>query len=187
MLWAKNLSMYQKIVLMIFFVAFLGPFSLIFTGNFVPTTSHNRLALYFSLALTSILSIFIFYLYKNRLWISRLDWNRYSKLKKNIAVFASFATVVGIFWIDLAISLPHLYTEIFGKRALTIDTVTKENHYSRRSCEYRIQPRSIDFALFKFCISDTTYDRLPDENLRAKLILKQSRFGYAVEDIRVIN
>jgi hypothetical protein len=95
--------------------------------------------------------------------------------------------IFGLFWVNIAISAPKLYTSAFGEIDIMHDVVKKKKTSSRRSCDYRLEPRSINTAFFHYCISESDYNRLPGDEIKSELLLKKSSFGYIVKHIRVTN
>jgi len=95
--------------------------------------------------------------------------------------------IFGLFWINFSISAPQLFTLLFGAETVKRDVVLKDRHYSRKSCNYRLEPQSINAIFFHYCISEGSYNNLPDTKMESELLIKQSVLGYIVEDIRLIH
>jgi hypothetical protein len=184
-LWRKGSTKYQKIVAGALSASLIGPLFMIFTHNFVAKTFVSSSAIYISLALTLLSFTLVWYLRSKKLWEPAPVWYSYSKLTRTLIIPFAPIFIFGLFWVNFAISAPHLYTVIFGTEGIRNDVIRKDKHHSRRSCDYRLEPKSIDAIFFHFCISEEFYNRLPDGDLYGELVVKESSLGYAVEDIRI--
>ena len=187
MFFSNGATKCQKIVASLFSLMVMGLISPIFFHDFVPEITTSISALRISTFLTLGSFIFIFYLRKRGSWEPAPAWREYSTATKLIALAFSPFIIFLFFWVNLAISLPHLYTFAFGQEFSRQDIVIKERIHSRRSCDYRLKPRSTDFTFFHFCISKSSYDRLPNEAVDGTIIGRKSRFGYTIEKIRFGN
>ena len=183
----KSATLSQKIVASLFMAAVVGPFVLVFSHNFVAESSVSEFSLYASLLLTVLTIGILRYLYINEAWKPDPTWYNYSRFKKtSLMLFFPFF-IFGLFWINLSISAPQLFTSVFGSNAVKLDTVVKHYLYSKKiwTCDYRLKPSSIDAIFFHYCISKDLYNQLPDTPIESELLIKKSALGYIVEDIRL--
>lgn len=176
----------QKIVTNIFFILLVGPAFFVFTGNFVYTAEVSKLSNYFSLILTvSAVSVLVHLFFKKK-WKPGENWYSQTKIEKTLQIPLILLLIHSLFWINLAISGPHLYTFIFGVSGVKQDTVIKDRNFNRRSCDYELKPKNIDIVFFQYCITRDLYNQLPEGDIKSELIVKQSSLGYIVKDIRVL-
>ena len=187
LLWLKGSTKYQKIVAAIFSVLCIGPFIWVFTRNFVIAPRTSYLAVNISLLLTAISIVVIAYLYFKNLWRPGPKYNRYSLGLKFIMIPIISGFIFILFWMNIAIAAPHLYTAVYGKDDIKKDVVIKDKGASRSGCKYRLKSNSIDSFFFRFCISERGYNQLPSGELEAELYIKKSVLGYIVNNIRVKN
>jgi len=186
LLWRNDSTKYQKIVAAIFSLTTIGPLFLMFTHNFVTNPNVSTFALHASITLTVIAMAFVGRLYTKGLWRPAPGWHESSRLKRILIIPFVPLFFGGMLWINLAISVPQLFTLIFGSEHVRQDVVTKDSHYSRASCDYRLKPKSVSAPLFHYCIPESLYNQLPDTELEAELLTKESALGYMIEDIKPI-
>ncbi|MAM00036.1 MAG: hypothetical protein CL583_16470 [Alteromonadaceae bacterium] len=184
-IWREGSEKHQHIV-----TAILGApgFSLIyhfFTRNFVAEPKVLIYSIYISAALTAAFVAFLTNLYFKKLWNPATAWVKYSKLKNALLAPLIPLAIFALFWVTLAISAPQVFTVLFGVEAVKQALVEKQEGYSRRSCDHRLVLKSINTILFRYCISAEYYSELPDGEIVAELVIKQSVFGYTVEDIKL--
>ncbi len=181
----KGATKYQKVIAAIFTINIIGLVGRIFTHHFVTEPHFSRVAVYISLLLTLILITAVGFLYIRGAWRPTPVWYKYSAFKKIVLVPFIPIFIFVLFWVNIAISLPYLFTAVFGQTAIKNDVVIKDHSHSRRSCDYRLKPNSINVIFFRYCISEGLYNRLPGGEIEAELILKKSMFGYIVKNIRI--
>ena len=187
LLWRKGATKYQKVVAIILSATIIGPFYLIFTHNFVAEPRVSELSSYASIVFTACLIFMLAYLYTKKLWRPAPVWHTYSKFKKVLLIPFVPLFLYGLFWVNLAISMPQVFTLLFGTDAVKRDVVVKDRHYSRRSCDYRLEPQTINAIFFHYCISESFFNQLPETAIESELLIKQSPLGYIVEDIRLLH
>lgn len=181
----EGANRYQKIVASIFAATLIGPLFFIFTHNFVYKPVVSKLSIYVSLVLTISSISMLAYLYFKDKWKPANAWFGYSKIKRILVIPFAPLFIYSLFWMNIAISAPHLFTLMFGVDAVKQDVVVKDRHYSRRSCKYRLEPKSISAMFFHYCISEGLYKQLPEGEIESELLIKQSLFGYFVRDVRL--
>lgn len=164
---------------------FIGPLMLVFTHNFVTSPNISEFALSASVALTVIALASIGCLYAKGLWAPAPAWHELSRLKKTLSIPAIPLFLFGILWVNLAISLPQFFTLAFGVMHTRQDLASKELHHSRRSCDHRLKLKSVSAPLFHYCISESLYNQLPETEIYAELVIRESALGYSVEDILI--
>lgn len=187
LLLQKGLTSSQKIVGSLLIAIFIGPTFILFTHNFVSEPWVSEFSCYLSLVLTVFSIVVMLYLYVKNLWRPAAAWYNFSKLKKVLVVTAMPFLVFGVLWIDFAIFLPQVFTSVFGDAAVKTDVVIKDRYHSKRFCDYRLEPQSMNAIFFHYCISEGLYNYLPDEEVKAELLVRKSSLGFMVEDIRLLN
>ena len=184
----KASNKYKNLVLYSYLILIFGASILFVTNKFVIEPGISTFAKYTALILAVVHFIFIRYLYKNELW--KPEPSRYDEIspwfKKLILFPITFLLVFWLYWINIAMTYPFLYTLLVGQKSVINDTVVKEKVKSSKSCDFRLQPKSIDSSMFHYCISKNLYQQLPQKELEAKLFLKKSSLGYIVKKIDVI-
>ena len=95
-------------------------------------------------------------------------------------VFFIFAT-----FISLENNLPYIYTKLFGENGYMDDLIVKGTYTTRRSfgIRYELSPKSIH-SFFRFTISKEEFDSLPEGEIPARLLIKESPIGFIVESIK---
>ena len=153
--------------------------------NFVTEPGISELAIYMSISITIVSLIALTFLYATNRWRPAPKWYGYSTFMKIFVGLFTPVFIYGVFWINIAISLPHLFTVLFGETTIKTDEVTKVKSNSRRLCDFHLKVESIDAIFFRYCISNEIYNSLPDNKINTELIIKQSIFGYTVETINL--
>jgi hypothetical protein len=186
LLWRDESTKHQKILAIVFSVIMVGPLFLMFTHNFVVEPKVSEFSSYISIFFTVFLMLMVAYWYVKKLWKPAPSWHKYSRIKKVLVVPFGPLFIFVLLWINLAISIPQLFTLLFGTDTVKRDLVVKNRRYSSRSCNYRLEPQSIDTIGFYYCISEDTYSQLPDMKIKSELFIRRSIFGYAVQDIKLL-
>ncbi len=182
----QSASKYQNILAYGNLVAFIGPAILMLTHNFVYEPRVFSFAVYASIFLVVLYCFAVLYLHRKGLWKPSPLWEKRSKLKRYLTLPLIPFFLFSLYWVNIAIALPWLYTTAFGTKNVMVDLVAKEWHASTTSCRYILEPKSVDQIFFYHCISKNLYDRLPGKSLIAELDITQSPLGYIVEDIRLV-
>lgn len=184
LLWVKGSTKYQKILSATLCLLTPGPLFLMFTHNFVNEPKVSTLSFYISLVLTVFFMLMLVYFYAMKLWKPEPAWYQHSKFRKASVILFMPVLVFFLFWINLSIAAPQLFTALFGDEMVIQDEVLKVKRYARNSCDYRLVPQSINTKFFHYCISPSFYNQLPATKMKAELIIKQSGLGYIVKDIK---
>lgn len=184
LLWEKETTKHQKVVMLVIFVATVGALYSCSKLHFVVEPNILRFASYISIVLTVFSFLYVIYLFHNNLWIPAPGWHEHSKVKKILLTASIPFFMFGLLWINLVTTAPQLFTVFYGINTIKPSLVIKDRNYSRRQCKYIIKLMSVHTVHFHYCISEYQYSILPDKEMRADLIVKQSLFGYIIEDIK---
>ena len=187
LLWESGATKYQKIVAGILGAITIGPLFLMFTHNFIVEPRILEFSSYVSVVLTVCSVSIMAYLYAKELWKPASAWYKQSKFTRALVILFTPLFIFGMLWVNLVISAPQLYTVLFGSETVRWDVVVKNRYYSKRSCSYRLEPKSINAFYFYYCISESLYNLLPETEIESELLIKQSALGYVVEDIRLLS
>ncbi len=185
--WNKDASKSQKIVNLIFFVMSIGPIYVFFNHNYVTESHISKLAVYISLALTFLTIVIMVFLYARDIWKPTSYFYKVSKIKKFFIITLAPLLPLSLFWVNLGVVGPQLYTSYFGTKVVKSELVSKDRVYSRRKCDYQLKPKSVDVMFFWYCISENQFNSFPDGEVKAEMTLKKSLFGYTVEQISLVS
>lgn len=177
---------WKKVVGSIFMALLLGALFSLLLHDFVAATYVLKLALYVSVGLTATSLLIPIFLLQNSFLKPWPIFYGYSTTKKVVLTSLLPLLVFGLFWINSAIFLPRLFTSFFGTVNIKNDVARKVERRSRKSCDYRLDVKSIESGFFHHCISEGHFNNLPDDEIRVKLKIKQSVVGYIVENVEPI-
>lgn len=181
----EGVTKQQKVVVGITGLAGIGCFFSAVTHNFVASPIALDLALYASLTLTGVITIFVIYWHARGEWKLAPAWHGFSEGRKVIVLLFAPLLLWGMLWLNMTTSIPQLFTLTFGDENSRQDLVIKQKSSSRRSCHYRLKPKSVETAFFHYCIPENLYKQLPMAEMEAELIIQESSLGYVVENIRL--
>jgi hypothetical protein len=89
-------------------------------------------------------------------------------------------------WVIFAITLPWTYTTAFGKPFLTTEIMQTDHRWSRYSCDWNVKGALLgNLGVSYFCISESDYQRHPDERVHVILMGKRSVFGWDIQGVIV--
>lgn len=186
LIFLKRAKRWQKILTCILIASTVGALYALLNHDFVAIPFTLRVAEFFSLGITSVLMVERSIYYLNNRWRAKILFAGFSRFKATLYVLFMPLLVFGLIWINIAISIPRMYTSIFGVESTRNDTALKHYRRSRRHCDYRLNPKSIDPFIFHFCISERRYGMLPSDEIEVELKISSSVFGYIVQEIRPI-
>lgn len=149
-----------------------------FVTEFIPSRIWANLGLVFSVLLTIVFSVSIYWaLFSGRLKESA----KMPVLSRWIAFLSLPLFLFAMFWLSLLQALPSLVTQIIGLPHTEIAMMQTIHNYSRRSCDYRLVGKRLDSAFPNYlCITETTYQSLPKDKLAIKLQGETSFFGFRI-------
>ena len=90
-----------------------------------------------------------------------------------------------ISWIVVQNAVPILVTKITGENYQSSGFIKKNYDSKSRNCHYKLEVKMTGFDN-KICVGKDTFDELSDIEFKAKIIGKQSRLGFLVESIEVV-
>ena len=184
-LWKPNTPPQQKWLIAIFLLVLLGALVPMFSRSFVPSASWQLNALYLSLLLTAAGGFWLWRLYRQGLWQPAGPWLDYGPVKRALMTPLCLAFFVGVLWLDMAGTLPMLYTSAFGTEHTEAASAEKKRGSGRYACRHQLKVPTIHYLFFEFCIDEDAFDRLPDGPLPAQLSARQSYFGAKIHTIEL--
>ena len=183
--WKSDTPSAQKWMIVIFLLVLLGALVPMFSRSFVPTSQWQMLALYLSLLLTAAGCFWLWRLYRQNLWRPAGPWLTYGPVKRALMTPLCLAFFVGVLWLDMAGTLPMLYTSAFGAETTELANAEKKRGTGRYACKHQLKVPSINYIFFEFCVDEDAFDRLPDGPLPARLSASQSYFGSRIHTIEL--
>ena len=178
---------FQKIITYIMFPIAIGMGFILLDPSFIP----NSAVMLYATCLSLILTLYFLYLlkvaYNKRMF--RPKKSRHKHPAYNVFLFGIVIPlfIFWSFWLNTAIALPHIFTSLIGKEVTKQDVLHKRWSSSKWLCNYHLKPSSVNFALFRYCISKEFYAQLPKKENDGELIVKKSPFGYIVKKIQIID
>lgn len=183
--WKPNTPTPQKWLITLFLLVILGALVPMFSRSFVPSAAWQMQALYLSVLLTAAGGLWLWRLHRQKLWSPAGPWLDYGPIKRALMVPLCVAFFVGMLWLDIAGTLPMLYTSAFGVEHTEAASAEKKRGSGRRSCSYQLKVPSINYLFFEFCIDEEDFNRLPEGPLPARLSARQSYFGAKIHTIEL--
>ena len=183
--WKSDTPAQQKWLIVIFLLVILGALVPMFSRSFVPSAAWQLQALYLSVLLTVAGSLWLWRLYRQQLWRPAGPWLSYGPVKRALMTPLCLAFFIGMLWLDIAGTLPMLYTTAFGVEHTEAASAEKKRGSGRRSCSYQLKVPSINYLFFEFCIDEEDFNRLPEGPLPAQLSAQQSYFGARIHTIEL--
>ena len=153
--------------------------------SFIPTEAVKTFALWASFPLTILYLVFIVHCLKLPHVKHRVS--EYSRRKKLFLSTLLSVFIYGLFWVNIAISVPQLFTLAFGQATIDIKTVSKSYSVSRRSCDHKLRIKKPRSNLVYTCINDNYYDRLPDKEFEVEFLTLQSNLGTHYKTFTLVN
>ncbi len=99
--------------------------------------------------------------------------------------------LIGTYWMILASVIPYQLTKLTGQEFEQQQQVYKtKTRHGRRSyfSDYHYELRLVDsptMTLFRFNISELSYNKFPEGNLKATLFGLKGNLGFIVEEIEI--
>lgn len=183
--WKPNTPTPQKWLITLFLLVILGALVPMFSRSFVPSAAWQMQALYLSVLLTAAGGLWLWRLHRQKLWSPAGPWLDYGPIKRALMAPLCVAFFVGMLWLDIAGTLPMLYTSAFGVEHTEAASAEKKRGSGRRSCSYQLKVPSINYLFFEFCIDEEDFNRLPEGPLPARLSARQSYFGAKIHTIEL--
>lgn len=183
--WKSDTPRQQKWLIAIFLLILLAALVPMFSRSFVPSKPWQMQALYLSLLLTAAGGIWLWRLYRKKLWRPAGPWLTYGPVKQALMVPLCLAFFVGVLWLDIASTLPMIYTSAFGQERSAQASVEKKRGSGRYACHYQLKVPSIHYIFFEFCVNEEAFDRLPEGPLPARLSASESYFGSKIHTIEL--
>jgi hypothetical protein len=182
----KSYSLDHKVLGVVGGVSSIGLIFSLFSHDFVVDPIISEISVYISLGLIIFLCLIYWILYFNGIFCSFRESSLFPNGLKEFALFIGMPILFFLFfWVNSAFFVPKLFTEIFGEDATLTAEVKKQSRASRRgwSCRHRLEFDSFSRHLFFYCISERTYNFLPDRGIEVELLVKQSELGYVVKGL----
>ena len=182
----KSISLDHKVLGVVGGVSSIGLLFSLFSNDFVVDPVISEISVYISFGLIIFLCLIYWVLYTKGVFCSFRESSLFPKGLKELSLFIGMLILFfWFFWVNSAFFVPKLFTEIFGEDATLTAEVKKQSRASRRGwgCRHRLEFDSFSRRLFFYCISEKTYNFLPDRGIEVELLVKQSELGYVVENL----
>src|SRR5690554_2471921 len=182
----KSISLDHKVLGVVGGVSSIGLLFSLFSHDFVVDPVISEISVYMSLGLIIFLCLIYWVSYTKGVFCSFRESSLFPKGLKEFALFLGMPVLLfGLFWVNSAFFVPKLFTETFGEDATLTAEVKKQSRASRRGwgCRHRLEFDSFSRHLFFYCISEQTYNSLPDRGIEVELLVKQSELGYVVKGL----
>ncbi len=128
-------------------------------SDFIPSQSWAKIGWYIALCVGTLITILAWRAY----WTGRAEFRPHtSRFMKSIIFFFMPVFCIGLVWVALIHGIGSLISLSFGNKTEAIAELRKERHYSRRSCDYRLEGEFLDKAFpSHICIGKLNYQNLP--------------------------
>lgn len=87
-------------------------------------------------------------------------------------------------WIVVQNAVPTVVTKVLGESYQSIGLIKKNYDSRSKRCHYKVEVKLTGFSN-SICAKKDTFDELPDNEFKAKLIGKQSKLGFLVQSIEM--
>lgn len=182
-LWPPGTPLAQRWLIGIFLTVMLAALPPLFSRSFVPTAQWQRGALLLALLCTAAACALLRHWYRQGRWAPAGPWRDYSPRKRWMMAPLCLGFVVCMLWLDLALSLPQLYTRLAGADTTRSTWVQKKRSSGRRSCHHQLQLADTRFWLFEFCINAEAFDQLPEGPQPATLYSRRTLWGEYIHSV----
>ncbi|MEQ1599361.1 MAG: hypothetical protein ABL880_08355 [Methylotenera sp.] len=158
-----------------------------FYSDFIPSKTWASLGLKISIAVATITLAASYW----AMWAGKIKPppNNFSKLKMTlIRIVVVPLMFLSMYWLSVVYGVGNLYTLTIGTPHQEVTELQKYQRASRRGCDFYVRGGDLaDNALKReFCISEESYQQLPNEPFHALVDSEKSYFGTRVLDFRNI-
>lgn len=186
-LWPPGTVVAKKIWISWVLLVMLGALvPLLLQRSFVPSADAMRGALYLSIALLPVHGLWLWRLRARGAWAPSGPWLTYGPVKRWAMGVLVLVFCAAILWIDLAITLPSLYTRLWGMPSQQATQVQPHRSSAKHSCRHQLKIEGIRFPLFEFCIDAEQLAQWPAQPLPATVLLRRSALGMEVLGLRLV-
>lgn len=185
-LWKADASRGQKWLIVMLLVVLLGAMvPILGHRGFVPATAWQQWSLYGALALTALAGWWLRHLYLLGQWRPEGPWVDAGPFKRVGLLIATLLFFVFVLWINLAQTLPMLYTRWWGQEGYQQAVVETKRSSGRHSCRHQFEVHGMRYIFFEFCISQEAFEGLPSTPMKARLQVRSSYFGQDIHGLRL--
>lgn len=182
-IWKAKATGAQKTAIVLLLILVFWPFQVFISHRFIPGEAVQLYAAWVTLFFTAFYLLLMLYVRRTSPGWPMFPYTGFKKLGMMLFIPC---LVYGFSWVNIAVAAPQVFTVLFGNDYSKNDLAIKRRpERSRRSCDYRLQPRSMDFIFFHYCISRSYYSALPEGDLAVNIHGKSSIFGVHVDEIVV--
>jgi len=175
----------NQLFVVVYFASILGPFLyLLLSKNFVPSVVVKQSAFYISL----LFSIAVSLLMVTAAYTGKLPKARNKKTNKLITLISVPLMpffIYGWFWLNFAIVVPQIVSDAVGVPITETATAKKWTTTSRYSCDYNLRLEPYASFYFGFCLTESMYAKLPENEFRVKVHLVESLWGKSVLSVEL--
>lgn len=143
-------------------------------------------ALIISCFLYALLLIYFLYLKKKQEWVIPRQWEKVQKQPKHYALFIFPLFIIPILWLNLAGTLPMIWTYTTGDSERIEASAIAEKKHTRHGNIYFFKTAYSDIPIFRMTL--TEYQAYKNHQLKLKLSTRQSYFGtyvLSIDEIQV--
>ena len=172
---------YHHYFSILFFFLTIGAAISVFWSNFSPRYTVKIVALIFAGFLYALLLIYFLYLKKRQEWVIPRQWERVQKQPKRHALFIFPLFIIPILWLNLAGTLPMIWTYTLGKPQIIEISAQAVKRRSKNTDLYSFQTMYSGIPIFR--MTSKQYAMYRDHQLKLKLSTRHSTFGTYVLSI----
>lgn len=189
--WKSNIAK-KQLILGAFFLCpiFIAIVQLIFVDNFIVAPRVSLFALYAACIISLLICMAVVILKSTTKRRFETVSKPISGSQKLLSILFIPLLLVSVYWVIVAVFIPYQITRVTGQPFELKTLVHKESHRRRRAIisGRRFELRLVDsqpMSIFRYKISEQTYNRIPEGNLEARLVGVKGRLGFIVENIEI--
>ncbi|ENV10464.1 MULTISPECIES: hypothetical protein [Acinetobacter] len=172
---------YHHYFSILFFFLTIGAAISVFWSDFSPSFTVEIVALIIACFLYALLLIYFLYLKKRQEWVIPRQWQKVRKQPKHYALFIFPLFIIPVLWLNLAGTLPMIWTYTLGKPQIIEISAQAVKKRSKNTDFYSFQTIYSGIPIFR--ITSKQYAMYRDHQLKLKLSTRHSTFGTYVMSI----
>ena len=172
---------YHHYFSILFFFLTISAAISIFWSDFSPNFTVEIVALIIACFLYALLLIYFLYLKKRQEWVIPRQWEKVQKQPKRYALFIFPLFIIPVLWLNLAGTLPMIWTYITGDLQIIEASAIVEKKHTRQGTIYFFKTAYSNIPIFR--MTSTEYQVYKNHQLKLELSTRQSYFGTYVLSI----
>ncbi|EOR10007.1 hypothetical protein [Acinetobacter genomosp. 15BJ] len=172
---------YHHYFSILFFFLTIGAAISVFWSDFSPSFTVEIVALIIACFLYALLLVYFLYLKKRQEWVIPRQWKKVQKQPKRFALFIFPLFIIPVLWLNLAGTLPMIWTYITGDSEIIEASAIAEKKHTRHGNIYFFKTAYSDIPIFR--MTSTEYQVYKNHQLKLKLSTRHSTFGTYVMSI----